>query len=292
MKNHFLNFLLSFSLIYLPIDVVAQFELDSLKNKWEVEGRHDIEGIYSLNSSSRTYSIALARENDVYKLVYLSGDQENWLYGDLKAIVAPSEEKIYEGRWNAGRPEEPLLEDIKIVFGDKKFILYWSDWSIDEFRMTFPEKAESKTNINKAFDDEIFRRNNIVIPIQKTDSGLVEFPLLVNDVLQIYVSMDKINADVVVSKDIAQTLIQTRTLGYKEWVEGNFYEFIDKNKPLNSSHIFLIKSLKVGSEEINNVKAVISKDLSQSMLINIKLLEKIGKVNIDLDKELLTITKK
>ncbi len=292
MKVKFLSCFAIVFLLSISHQAFSQFELDSLKLKWKESGREDIEGVYSLNSGKRTYSIALAKNNDVYKLVYLTGDQENWLYGDLKAIVVPSEKKIYEGKWNAGRPEEPLLEDIKIVFGDKKFILYWSDWSIDEFKMTYPEKAETKTNIDKAFNDEIFKRENISVAILKPDSGRIEIPMLVNDVLQIYVGLETISADIAVSKDIAQTLIQTKTLGYKEWVEGNYYEFIDKNKPLNSSHVFLIKSLKIGNEELKDVRAVVSKDLAQSMLINIKLLEKIGKVNIDVDKQLLTIHKK
>jgi predicted aspartyl protease len=184
------------------------------------------------------------------------------------------------------------LEDVKIVFGDKKFILYWPDWSIDEFRMIYPEKAGTQFNINNEFNEEAFKRSFSTVAIQKSDSGLVEIPVTINDVLKIYAKLGKTDADITLSKDIAQTLIQTKTLGFKEWEDGNYYEFIDANKPFRQPHAFLIKKLTIGNEELHDVRAVISESLSQSMYINMSVLERIGKINIDLNKELLTITKK
>ncbi|RUA35673.1 MAG: hypothetical protein DSY77_02265, partial [Bacteroidetes bacterium] len=213
-------------IISLPFIAQAQFELDSLKQKWENVGREPIEGVYSLSANNRSYSIALAKEEDVFKLVYLEGGLDHWVYGDLKGMIAKSGE-MYEGRWNAGKPTNPNLEDIKIVFGNKKFILYWSDWSIDEFKMIYPEKAKEPIDMDKIFLDEAFKRNEISIPIQLSDSGSVEIPVMVNDVLKIYVGLKKTSQEVIVSKDIAKTLIQTKTLGYKEWKEGNYYHFID-----------------------------------------------------------------
>jgi hypothetical protein len=278
-------FSISFQLVY------AQFELDSLKSKWIAEGREDIEGVYSLASGTNAYSIVLAKDDDVYKLVYIEGKQSEWLYGDLKAIIAPSEEKIYEGRWNAGVPAVPLLEDIKIVFGDKKFILYWSDWSIDEFKMTFPENSKNKDLAKKSFDDALFTRNHISVPIQRSDSGLVEIPLLINDVLKIYVGLERTSAEVIISKDIVSTLIQTKTVGYNEWVDGNYYEFIDPKKSFNGPHTFTISSLKIGTRELKDVRAKVSDKLSRAMVINIDVLEQLGKINIDLENNILTITK-
>ncbi|WKK74821.1 hypothetical protein QYS49_24565 [Marivirga salinae] len=281
--------LLIFSLIFInPLLTQAQFELDSLKQKWKDVGRESIEGVYSLSANNRSYSIALAKENDVYKLVYLEGSLDNWVYGDLKGMIAKSEE-MYEGRWNAGKPTKPNLEDIKIVFGNKKFILYWSDWSIDEFKMTYPEKAKEPTDMDKVFMDEAFKRDEISIPIQISDSGSVEIPVMINDVLKIYVGLEKTSNEVIVSKDIAKTLIQTKTLGYKEWKEGNYYQFIDENKPFEAPHIFNLNSLAFGEEQLTNLEAVISEDISRSMLISFDVLERFGKVNIDMEKMLLTI---
>lgn len=269
----------------------AQFELDSVKSKWNNDGREDIEGVYSLASGSNSYSIVLAKFNEVYKLIYIDGKQPEWLYGDLKAIIAPSQEKIYEGRWNAGVPGAPLLEDIKIVFGDKKFILYWSDWSIDEFKMIYPENANNLELTKKAFDDALFTRNYISVPIQESDSGLVEIPLLINDVLKIYVGLEKTSSEVMMSRDIVKTLIQTKTVGYQNWIEGNYYEFIDPNKPYKGPHSFRINSIKIGTLELKDVKAIVSEKLSRTMVINIELLEKLGKINIDINNNVLTITK-
>ena len=281
--------LLTISLILIsPLIAQAQFELDSLKHKWKNIGREPIEGVYSLSANNRSYSIALAKENDVYKLVYLEGSLENWVYGDLKGMIAKSEE-MYEGRWNAGVPTKPNLEDIKIVFGNKKFILYWSDWSIDEFKMTYPEKAKEPTDMDKVFMDEAFTRDVISIPIQISDSGSVEIPVMVNDVLKIYVGLEKTSKEVIVSKDIAKTLIQTKTLGYKEWKKGNYYQFIDNNKPFEAPHVFILKSLALGEGQLNNLEAVVSDDISRSMLISFDVLERFGKVNIDMEKMLLTI---
>ncbi len=266
----------------------AQFELDSLKQKWKDVGRESIEGVYSLSAKNRSYSLALAKENDVYKLVYIEGGLENWVYGDLKGMIAKSEE-MYEGRWNAGKPTKPNLEDIKIVFGNKKFILYWSDWSIDEFKMIYPEKAQEPTDMDKVFMDEAFKRDEISIPIQLSDSGSVEIPVMINDVLKIYVGLEKTSKEVIISKDIAKTLIQTKTLGYKEWKEGNYYQFIDENKAFEAPHVFILNSLALGEGQLTNLEAVISEDISRSMLISFDVLERFGKVNIDLEKMLLTI---
>jgi hypothetical protein len=278
---------ITFPLIF-PLICHAQFELDSLKKKWDKDGREPIEGVYSISSNSRSYSIALAKDADVYKLVYLEGGLENWIYGDLKGMIAKSEE-MYEGRWNAGKPTKPNLEDIKIVFGNKKFILYWSDWSIDEFKMIYPEMAVEPTDMDKVFMDQAFKREEISIPIQLSDSGSVEIPVLVNDVLKIYVGLEKTSNEVVISKDIAKTLIQTKTLGYKEWKKGNYYHFIDEKKRFTPPHIFNLNSLTLGEEQLTNLEAVISEDISRSMVISFDVLERFGKVNIDLDKMLLTI---
>ncbi|WP_296622472.1 hypothetical protein [Marivirga sp.] len=283
--KHF--FIVSLFLV-IPMGTQAQFELDSLKQKWKDVGRESIEGVYSLSAKNRSYSLALAKENDVYKLVYIEGGLENWVYGDLKGMIAKSEE-MYEGRWNAGKPTKPNLEDIKIVFGNKKFILYWSDWSIDEFKMIYPEKAQEPTDMDKVFMDEAFKRDEISIPIQLSDSGSVEIPVMINDVLKIYVGLEKTSKEVIISKDIAKTLIQTKTLGYKEWKEGNYYQFIDENKAFEAPHVFILNSLALGEGQLTNLEAVISEDISRSMLISFDVLERFGKVNIDLEKMLLTI---
>ncbi|MGJ3234932.1 hypothetical protein [Marivirga sp.] len=276
-------------IIYLlPLTSLAQFELDSLKKKWENVGREAIEGVYALSGDSRSYSIALAKDQDIYKLVYLEGGLENWVYGDLKGMIAKSEE-MYEGRWNAGKPTKPNLEDIKIVFGNKKFILYWSDWSIDEFKMIYPEKAQEPTDMDQVFMDQAFKRDEISIPIQLSDSGSVEIPIMVNDVLKIYVGLEKTSNEVIVSKDIAKTLIQTKTLGYKEWKEGNYYYFIDEDKAFEPPHVFNLNSLALGEGQLTNLEAVISDEISRSMVISFDVLERFGKVNIDMDKLLLTI---
>jgi len=282
------HLIIIFAIIFSPLLCKAQFELDSLKQKWNNIGREPIEGIYSLSANTRSYSIALAKENDVFKLVYLEGSLENWVYGDLKGMIAKSEE-MYEGRWNAGIPTKPNLEDIKIVFGNKKFILYWSDWSIDEFKMTYPEKAKEPTDMDKVFMDEAFTRDELSIPIQISDSGSVEIPVMVNGVLKIYIGLEKTSNEVIVSKDIAKTLIQTKTLGYKEWKEGNYYQFIDEKKAFEPPHTFNLNSLSLGEGQLTNLEAVISDDISRSMLISFDVLERFGKVNIDMEKMLLTI---
>jgi len=274
--------------LWNPFSSQAQFELDSLKAKWKNSGREPIEGVYSLSVSSRSYSVALAKDQDIFKLVYLEGGLEGWVYGDLKGMIAKSEE-MHEGRWNAGKPTKPNLEDIKIVFGNKKFILYWSDWSIDEFKMIYPEKAKEPTDMDQVFMDDAFKRDEISIPIQLSDSGSVEIPVMINDVLKIYVGLEKTSKEVIVSKDIAKTLIQTKTLGYKEWKEGNYYHFIDENKAFKAPHAFNLNSLALGERQLTDLNAVVSEDISRSMRISFDVLERFGKVNIDMEKMLLTI---
>ena len=270
----------------------AQFELDSVKSKWRQEGRESIEGVYTLASGSNNYTVVLAKSGEAYKLVYIEGKQPEWLYGDLKAIIAPSDEKIYEGRWNAGRPSSPLLEDVKVVFGDKKFILYWSDWSIDEFKMTYPVEKQAADVQKRVFDEALFIREHTSVPVVVDDSVMVQIPVSINDVLKIYIGFERMADEVLISKDIVKTLILTKTLGYSDWENGSYYDFINPKKKFKGPHIINIKSLKLGTSELKDVKARIVDEYEQSMTINIETLQQLGTINIDLKNKVLTIDKK
>ncbi|RUA34538.1 MAG: hypothetical protein DSY77_04890, partial [Bacteroidetes bacterium] len=70
---------------------------------------------------------------------------------------------------------------------------------------------------------------------------------------------------------------------------GNYYHFIDDKKAFEPPHKFILNSLAIGEEQLSKLETVVSDDISRSMLISFDVLERFGKVNIDMDKMLLTI---
>ena len=48
--------------------------------------------------------------------------------------------------------------------------------------------------------DEAFTRDELSIPIQISDSGSVEIPVMVNGVLKIYIGLEKTSNEVIVLK--------------------------------------------------------------------------------------------
>ena len=59
---------------------------DKLKEHWAKNGAQDIEGIYEKVGSGIQYELAVVKEDNEYKIIYLSGASgTNWTEGDLKA---------------------------------------------------------------------------------------------------------------------------------------------------------------------------------------------------------------
>lgn len=64
----------------------SEWTKDKLVQSWEENGIEEIEGIYQKVGNSIDYNLALVKQDNNYKLIYLSGASENkWKEGDVKA---------------------------------------------------------------------------------------------------------------------------------------------------------------------------------------------------------------
>lgn len=74
---------------------------EKLKQHWTENGSEDIEGIYEKVGTSLEYELAVLKENNGYKLIYLSGASgTNWNEGDIKALLIKTAQfGIFKADW-------------------------------------------------------------------------------------------------------------------------------------------------------------------------------------------------
>lgn len=72
-----------------------------LKEHWTKNGSEDIEGIYEKVGTSLEYELAVLKENNGYKIIYLSGASgTNWNEGDIKAVLIKTAQfGIFKADW-------------------------------------------------------------------------------------------------------------------------------------------------------------------------------------------------
>jgi aspartyl protease family protein len=128
------------------------------------------------------------------------------------------------------------------------------------------------------------------IKIVKTESGLIEVPVVLNDVLRINFIFDSGASEVSISPDVALTLIRAGTITESDFLQDQVYTFADGSKA--KSKRFLLKKLMVGNQTLTNIEASISKSIDAPMLIGQNVMNKLGSVTIDYDNQLLIIRTK
>ncbi|WMI70258.1 S1C family serine protease [Mangrovimonas sp. YM274] len=73
----------------------------NLKKHWAENGSEDIEGIYEKIGTSLEYELAVLKEQNEYKIIYLSGASgTNWNEGDIKAtLIKTAQFGIFKADW-------------------------------------------------------------------------------------------------------------------------------------------------------------------------------------------------
>jgi predicted aspartyl protease len=128
------------------------------------------------------------------------------------------------------------------------------------------------------------------IKIIKTTTGLIEVPIILNDVLRINFIFDSGASEVSLSPDVALTLIRTGTITENDFLPDQTYTFADGSSA--KSKRFLIRKLVIGNQTLTNIEASISKSIEAPMLIGQNVMQKIGSVTIDYANMLLIIKSK
>jgi aspartyl protease family protein len=147
---------------------------------------------------------------------------------------------------------------------------------------------ENNVQVNKTYISTEDLSNTI--KFIKSESGLIEVPVVLNGVLKINFIFDSGASEVSISPDVALTLIRAGTITESDFLQDQIYTFADGSKA--QSKRFLIKKLVIGDQTLTNIEASISKSIEAPMLIGQNVMNKLGSVTIDYDNQLLIIRTK
>lgn len=127
----------------------TEWTYDKLINHWTKNGIADIEGIYERVSAQIEYRLAVLKENNEYKIIYLSGARgTGWNEGDIKATLRKTAQfGIFKSNWRM--INKANNKDVNIVFesASMKTISEAGDNSQDLYLKMYPtydEEANSK----------------------------------------------------------------------------------------------------------------------------------------------------
>lgn len=136
---------------------------------------------------------------------------------------------------------------------------------------------------NRHHQQESFTTNYVEI---EESHGTYLVPIEINEVLKIKFTFDTGAADVLISPDIALTLLKTGTLTDNDFMGNSTYTFA--NGKTESLKQYRLKSLKIGNKIVNNVICAVANDLNSPMLLGQSFLSRLGKFEFDYVRNRLT----
>lgn len=117
-------------------------------------------------------------------------------------------------------------------------------------------------------------------------NGVQLIPCIINNV-SFNMSIDDKAKTSTISYDDAMTFLKEGRINKNDFKENE--KAIDKDGNIVEKSTLIIKSVKLGNSIINNVEAVITKNMKVTLIIDKPTLSKFGEVTIDKDKKKLTI---
>jgi clan AA aspartic protease (TIGR02281 family) len=118
------------------------------------------------------------------------------------------------------------------------------------------------------------------------DHGAFEVPVLINGVIPLNFIIDSGASDVSIPADVVLTLLRTGTVKDSDFIGTQTYTLADGST--TPSAVFMIRSLKVGSETIHNIRASIS-DIESPLLLGQSFLSRFNSWSIDNSRQLLIL---
>ncbi|NLN38723.1 MAG: hypothetical protein GX155_03920 [Smithella sp.] len=187
------------------------------------------------------------------------------------------------------------VPDWRVIDNDPTFV----EWLNEEGKMQALHAYARDLNAHSVAN--IFNEYKSYLQIQKSSptifnpndvklikrGGVYEVPVVLNNVLYLYLILDSGAADVSISPDVALTLIKTKTIRKQDWLKGAHYKFADGSTA--KSERFNLRSLKIGNMELKNVTCSISNSIDAPMLLGQSALKKLGKYSIDYKKNILSV---
>lgn len=126
------------------------------------------------------------------------------------------------------------------------------------------------------------------IPL-KVQGGTFLIPVLINDQITLNFTIDSGATDVVIPADVVITLARTGTLQKSDFIGKENFRLA--NGSIVPSSIFLIRSLKVGNNRLENVKASVA-DARANLLLGQSFLSRFDSWSIDNKRQVLLLNPK
>lgn len=139
--------------------------------------------------------------------------------------------------------------------------------------------SETDNNSTNLATESVKTNSNLIIPLVRGTNGTFEIPVIINDVLKINLVFDSGASSVFLSPDVVLTLLRTGSLKESDFIGSSKYILADGS--VLDSKEFMIKSLKVGSLILENVKGTVSESIKSTLLFGQSAIEKLGKYTID-----------
>jgi S1-C subfamily serine protease len=130
----------------------TDWTVDKLESHWKKNGFAQIEGIYEKAGNNIKYKLAVVKEENEYKVVYLSGANGSfWEVGDVKSELQKTAQfGVFKGKWYLLNKNTSL--DAIVTFNNLIMtILYENDGSKDIYLKTYPtydEKGSADQSLN------------------------------------------------------------------------------------------------------------------------------------------------
>jgi hypothetical protein len=119
------------------------------------------------------------------------------------------------------------------------------------------------------------------------EDGIYKVPVKLNDKLEMDFVLDLGAADVSISPDVFLVLYKTGTIKETDFIGTQNYRLADGTTV--KSNLFLLKSLEIGNQKIENVRTAISNSTSSPLLLGQSALKKLGSYRIDNVRSVLII---
>ena len=134
--------------IYENANPDTEWTYDKLIEHWTKNGISDIEGIYERVSAQIEYKLAVLKENNDYKIIYLTGaGGTSWREGDIKATLRKTAQfGLFKSNWKMINKSNN--KDVNIVFesATMKTLSEAGDNSQDLYLKMFPTYDENENS--------------------------------------------------------------------------------------------------------------------------------------------------
>jgi clan AA aspartic protease (TIGR02281 family) len=284
----------NYAYTYLHRGRLYEFKLNK-----PIKAKEDYTSILSLDT------IALEGGNcRQYALFHLGRTEDAIIWLNKIIEQYPTEGNYYDASCLYSLMNKPneALANLKLAFenGYRDFNHLVKDDDLDNIR-NLPEfkslVAEWKNAFNESLDNDLVVKNEepkvetqtVSIPMKVRGGGTYEVPCKINE-LKLNLIFDTGASDITISKTEAQFMLKNDYLSKNDITGTSSYMIANGDIEIGTTIIF--RKVDFGGLILKNVKATVIENKDAPLLFGQSALSKYGKITIDNEKKIITITTK